>query len=82
MRLHATQHLATFTSSLKGSHYRLLKSLTIDAWLLASEITLAALCYIVLFSLFNKIFYYMAESVFAMQLLNLRSVTHYTDQNF
>ena len=27
-------------------------------------------------------FYYMAESVFAMRLVNLRSVTCYTDQNF
>ena len=26
--------------------------------------------------------YYMAESVFAMRLVNLRSVTCYTDQNF
>ena len=26
--------------------------------------------------------YYMAESVFTMQLVNLRSVTCYTDQNF
>ena len=26
--------------------------------------------------------YYMAESVFAMRLLNLRSVTCYTNQNF
>ena len=26
--------------------------------------------------------YYMAESVFAIQLVNLRSVTCYTDQNF
>ena len=35
-----------------------------------------------LFSLQNKKFYYMAESVFAMRLVNLRSVTCYTDQNF
>ena len=27
-------------------------------------------------------FYYMAESVFAMRLVNLRSVAYYTDQNF
>ena len=27
-------------------------------------------------------YYYMAESVFAMRLVNLRSVTCYTDQNF
>ena len=26
--------------------------------------------------------YYMTESVFAMRLVNLRSVTCYTDQNF
>ena len=30
----------------------------------------------------SNIFYYMAESVFAMRLVNLRSVTCYTDQNF
>ena len=30
----------------------------------------------------NKESYYMAESVFAMRLVNLRSVTCYTDQNF
>ena len=30
----------------------------------------------------NNNFYYMAESVFAMRLVNLRSVTCYTDQNF
>ena len=29
----------------------------------------------------DNIHYYMAESVFAMQLVNLRSVTCYTDQN-
>ena len=29
-----------------------------------------------------EIHYYMAESVFAMRLVNLRSVTCYTDQNF
>ena len=29
----------------------------------------------------NKVFYYMAESVFAMRLVNLRSVTCYTNQN-
>ena len=29
----------------------------------------------------NKCSYYMAESVFAMRLVNLRSVTCYTDQN-
>ena len=29
----------------------------------------------------NKVFYYMAESVFAMRLVNLRSVTCYMDQN-
>ena len=27
-------------------------------------------------------YYYMAESVFVMRLVNLRSVTCYTDQNF
>ena len=27
-------------------------------------------------------FYYMAENVFAMRLVNLRSVTCYTNQNF
>ena len=32
MRLYATQHLAIFTSSQKGSYCRLLKSLTIDAY--------------------------------------------------
>ena len=31
---------------------------------------------------FCKISYYMAESVFAMRLVNFRSVTCYTDQNF
>ena len=30
----------------------------------------------------NNIYYYMAESVSAMRLINLRSVTCYTDQNF
>ena len=30
----------------------------------------------------DKTHYYMAESVFAMRLVNLRSVTCYTDQNF
>ena len=30
----------------------------------------------------NNTIYYMAESVFAMRLVNLRSVTCYTDQNF
>ena len=30
----------------------------------------------------NNIYYYMAESVFDMRLVNLRSVTCYTDQNF
>ena len=30
----------------------------------------------------NNVFYYMAESIFAMRLANLRSVTCYTDQNF
>ena len=30
----------------------------------------------------NNYLYYMAESVFAMELVNLRSVTCYTDQNF
>ena len=30
----------------------------------------------------NDCNYYMAESVFAMRLVNLRSVTCYTDQNF
>ena len=30
----------------------------------------------------NKSDYCMAESVFAMRLVNLRSVTCYTDQNF
>ena len=30
----------------------------------------------------NIVHYYMAESVFAMRLVNLRSVTCYTDQNF
>ena len=29
-----------------------------------------------------NVFYFMAESVFAMRLVNLRSVTFYTDQNF
>ena len=29
-----------------------------------------------------NVFYYMAESVSAMRLVNLRSVTYYTDQNF
>ena len=43
MRLCASQYLAIFSSSERGSHCRLLKSLTLDAWLLASEITLAAL---------------------------------------
>ena len=30
----------------------------------------------------NNLFYDMAESVFAMRLVNFRSVTCYTDQNF
>ena len=30
----------------------------------------------------NNLFYYMAESVFAMRLVNFRSVTCNTDQNF
>ena len=30
----------------------------------------------------DNLVYYMAESVFAMRLVNLRSVTFYTDQNF
>ena len=30
----------------------------------------------------NAKYHYMAESVFAMRLVNLRSVTCYTDQNF
>ena len=30
----------------------------------------------------DKLFYYMAESVFVMRLVNLRSVSCYTDQNF
>ena len=30
----------------------------------------------------DKLAYYMAESVFATRLVNLRSVTCYTDQNF
>ena len=30
----------------------------------------------------DMIVYYMAESVFAMRLVNFRSVTCYTDQNF
>ena len=30
----------------------------------------------------NTLFYYMAESVFAMRLVNLPSVTCFTDQNF
>ena len=31
---------------------------------------------------YYMLFYYMAESVFAMRLVNLRSVTCYTGQNF
>ena len=34
------------------------------------------------FSQLHKLRYYMAESVFAMRLVNLRSVTCYTDQTF
>ena len=30
----------------------------------------------------NTAYYYMAESVFVVRLVNLRSVTCYTDQNF
>ena len=30
----------------------------------------------------HYLFYYMAESVFGMRLVNLRFVTYYTDQNF
>ena len=33
-------------------------------------------------SIVDMLHYYMAESVFAMRLVNLRSVTCYTDQNF
>ena len=34
------------------------------------------------YMLLDNLHYYIAESVFAMRLVNLRSVTCYTDQNF
>ena len=40
------------------------------------------LWYFLEWSILKNNFYYMAESVFAMRLVNLQSVTCYTDQNF
>ena len=86
MRLYATQHLAIFTSSQKGSHCRLLKILTLDAWLLVSEIILAALFFVGLYKKDSSkqlsTYQIVAENLFQWLLFSLPFLPNTLSNNF